>query len=392
MNEMSEQRDELYELLEVAKSDPPPMRRSVDDVVAMGRRRRVLRRARASAVVVAVAVAAAVTAPHVLTGHSGSGRSASSSSVASAATHDPGYPAALFDYGFRGYIAGQFQVEDPSLVTPGYQESFIRANGELETIGGPPGVPGTSIPGYSAVLTVYRPGAFVPKRFAGAQTVRIHGRTGYFTGYFAPDLFYRAESNAPSPRSAFAWQYADNAWAVISSLNTSYSRDDMVQIAESFSTSDPYPATVAFKPSWVPAGYVLVAAGLTDVYPFGGPEEVSSIRLAKVLPSFSGLTEPVDFESLTTQTITVTLYPKSWVDPTQRNPAPAVCNKVNPTFCYRMTPDGDYGLDAVRTGDVPDSTLARILDNLTFAPVGSPSAWFPATDAAQSPLTAADGR
>ena len=111
-----------------------------------------------------------------------------------------------------------------------------------------------------------------------------------------------------------------------------------------------------------------------------------------MLPSFSGLTEPVDFQSLTTPSITVTLYPKSWVDPTHRNPAPAVCNVVNPTFCYRMTPDGDYGLDAVRTGDVPDSELARILDDLTFAQVGSPSTWFPATGAAQSPLTAPSGR
>ena len=236
---MNEQQDELYELLEAAKSDPPPMRRSVDDVVAMGRRRRVLRRARASAVVVAVAVATAVTAPHVLTGHGSSSGSSASSSIASPAAHDPGYPAALFDYGFRGYTVGRFQVEAPSLVTPGYQESYIRENGELETIGGAPGEPATSVPGYSAVLTVYRPGAFTPTRFAGAQSVRIHGRTGYFTGYYAPDLFYRAEPTAPHPRSAFAWQYADNAWAVISSLNTSYSRDDMVEIAENFATSDP---------------------------------------------------------------------------------------------------------------------------------------------------------
>jgi hypothetical protein len=158
----------------------------------------------------------------------------------------------------------------------------------------------------------------------------------------------------------------------------------MVEIAENFTTSAAYPATVAFKESWVPAGYVLAAAGLTDVFPFGAPMEVSSIRLVKALPSFRGLTQPVDFANLAAPSITVALYPLAWVEPTQRNPAPALCDTVDPTFCYRLTPDGDYGLDAVRIGDVPGSDLTQILDTLTFARVTDPSTWFMATDAAQS--------
>jgi hypothetical protein len=380
---------DLYELLQAAKADAPPMRHTVDDIVADGRRRRGRRRVGwaggTSAVLVAV-VAASVAVPQLVSRptHGAAGPAAPASSTAASPTAAAfRYPDALFAYGFRGYTVGHFEVSTPILVTPGYQEAYVRKDGEVLNLygdnGTKKGIVVATAPGYSGMLTVYRPGVFQPTRFLKAEKIQVHGRPGYY----GADITYRDSSNEPHPRPALAWQYADNAWAVVSNLTpTVYSKADLIQVAEGLTGSVAYPATVAFKASWVPSGYVLTSAGGSDDYPNGGPEMVSSVRLVRTRPSYRDLTQTVDASQAGTPTIRIALYPKAWADATHLKPGvPAYCNPGNRDLCFRMTPDGNYLAEVFSSGGLSQTELRRILDNLTFAAVDNPSAWYPVTEA-----------
>jgi hypothetical protein len=379
---------DMYELLREAKAGAPPARYTVDEIVAGGRRRR--RRHRVAwtggaAAGVAVLVAAALAAPQVLVGRHGAGpapapaaasvRPAATPAAAAAAL---AYPAAPFAYAFHGYTAGEFEVSDPVLVTPGYQEAFVRRHGETEDLYGSAGEVVATAPAASTMLTVYRPGVFRPTRFLHAEPVRVHDRPGYF----GADITYRDE-RGPHPRPALAWQYADNAWAVLSNLTpTVYTKADLIKIAEGLPGSPAYPATVAFRASWTPPGYRVTSAGTTDDYPNGGPYLVSSIRLVTTRPAYQNLTQTIDASQTGTPTIRVALYPVAWTDSTHRHPgSPATCNPGNHSLCYRMTADGKYLAEVVGSGGQSQADLKRILDGLTFAQVGDGSTWFPLAEA-----------
>jgi hypothetical protein len=385
---------DVHELLQVAKADPPPMRRSVDDVLAAGRRRR--RRGRiawgsgTSAVLVAAA-AAAVAVPRVVADRreepppAAVAAPANVPSSSAGATVTPGPTAApspaksapWLAYGFRGYTAGQFVVSSPILVTPGYQEAFVRKGNELDHLYDASGAIVASTPATSAMLTIYRPGVFNPARFARGEPVKVRGRPGYF----GADVPYHA-SEGPRPRPALAWRYADDAWAVVSNLTpTVYSRSDLIRVAEGLAMDGEYPATVAFKASWLPPDYRLTSAGSTDDYPQGGSYMVSSVRLITALPSYRGLTEPVNAEKSGQSTVRIAIYPLSWTDASHRRPgtSTAYCNAGNASLCYRMTPDGKYLAEAVGSGGQKPVDLKKILDGLAFASIEDPSSWYPLT-------------
>jgi hypothetical protein len=369
-------KDPMHELLMAAKDDPPPLRHTVDDIVADGRRRVVRRRAAwaggASAVLVAV-LAAVVAAPQVLAG----GRPGSAGSP-SPSTSTVTYPDAPFAYAFHGYTVGHFEVSAPILVTPGYQEAYVRKDGEVLNMYGAHNEVVATAPGYSGALTVYRPGVFQPTRFQHATPVTIHGRPGYY----GADIPYR-DTGEPHPRPALAWQYADNAWAVLSNeTRTVYSRADLIAVADHFALGGAYPATVAFTASWLPPGYLLTSAGAWDDHPGGGPEMVSSVRLVTARPSYQSLTQTVDAAQAGVPTFRVALYPRAWANPGDVKPgSPAYCNPGNRDLCYRMTPDGAYLAEVVSSGALNQSDLRRILDGLTFATVTDRATWYPVTEA-----------
>src|SRR5262245_54062840 len=106
---------DLYELLQAAKADAPPMRRTVEDIIADGRRRQGRRRlawASGASAVLAAVVAASVAVPQLAASPRQQGAAGlapitaasvgpSAASVGPPAAAAPSYPDALFAYGFR---------------------------------------------------------------------------------------------------------------------------------------------------------------------------------------------------------------------------------------------------------------------------------------------------
>jgi hypothetical protein len=365
--------NDIQELLRAARTEAaaaaPPMRHTVDDVVAGGRRRgkrRLIGWATggvAAAAVLALAVsptAAPAPAPQP------------PEDVAAAPLS---YPTGEFEVGFAGYSVGPFEVSAPILVTPGYQESFVRRDHETENLYGEGNVVVASSPGFSALLTVYRPGVFQPSRFATGEQVDVHGRLGRYS----TDVTYQA-GDGPDPRAALAWQYADNAWAVVSVLTpTLYSRAELITIAGGLTGAPAARMAVAFKPTWTPPGYVLTSAGTTDDYPNGGPYMVSSLRLVRTRPAYHDLTQTVD-AAKNAPTVRIALYPKAFTDATHQHPGSAAyCNPGNADLCFRMTADGQYLAEVFSSGGLPQTDLRKILDGLQFAQIPDHSTWFPVT-------------
>jgi hypothetical protein len=402
-------KQDLYDMLQAAKADAPPLQHSVDDIVAGGRRlqgrRRTLMAGGASAAVV-LAVAGAVVVPQAIAGRTEA--PAQTAAVASTparpkpeATPRPkpgwvmpvptlgpptgqpfSYPQGLFEYGYQGYTVGNFEIFDPQVVTPGYQESTVRKKGEMEDLWGDGDSIVASGPASTARLTVYRPGVFQPSRFKGQKSVTVAGRPGYF----AKDLTYQPGANQPHPRPALAWQYADNAWATLHNQTPSvYSEKDLLTIAGGFGGSPARGATLAFRVSWVPAGYALTSTGTSDDYPNGALGMLSSTRFIKGSQSFDRLTHPISAEDSKASNIRVALWDTHWTDsrkaPSGQAADSAFCNPGNKSLCYRMIDDGKYMIEVYSTGDESSADLRKIADGLTLADVENPATWFPVTEA-----------
>jgi hypothetical protein len=372
--------DLLQRASATALATAPPMRRDVDDVVAAGRRRQArqrLLRTGGTAAATVVAVAATVALPRAFDGAAPPSVASSASAPASPAALV--YPPALFAYGLRGYTAGPFTVSAPVLVTPGYQELYVRRGDETLNLSDGSGRVVASAPSFSALVTVYRPGVFEPSRYAGGEPVRVNGRPGFFVS----GAKYHAGGDQPGS-TALAWQYADNAWAVASSVTlVQYTRAELTQIAAGLAGAPAGPATVALKLRWAPAGYVLTSVGATDDYPSGAPYMVSSLRLIRTRPAYTALTEPVDASATGSPTVRIALYPVEFTDDTHRRPGSAAyCNPGNADLCFRMTADGQYLAEVYSSGGLSQADLRRILDEAQFADPARPSTWFPVTQAA----------
>ncbi len=91
-----------------------------------------------------------------------------------------GLAAPPFSYTFHGYTAGELKVSEPMLVTPGYQEAWIRRPYELVELEDDNGEVIDSRPGYDALLTVYRPGVYDPERYLGQERITVRGRDGFW--------------------------------------------------------------------------------------------------------------------------------------------------------------------------------------------------------------------
>jgi hypothetical protein len=383
----------MHDLLQQARADAlseaPPMRRDVEQVVAAGRSRvargRLLRLGAGAGT--AAAVAAAIALPHAFAGPSAPHAVAASAPVpaspaaGTAVAAGPAvYPRSEFQYGFKGYRAGVFTVSAPVLVTPGYQESYVRRGAETFDLydGDRPDRIAASAPGSSARLTVFRPGAFQPTRFAGGEAVRVGDRPGLY----APGVHYEPGDDSPS-RGALAWQYADNAWATVASVTADgYSKAEFLQIAAGLTAAPATAATVPLKLGWVPAGYRLTSVGATDDFPSGAVYMVSSLRLIVTRPAYTGLTATVDAAATGSPTVRVSVYPVEFTDASHRQPGRAAyCNPGNPHLCYRMTADGRYLVEADSDDALTSKDLLGLLDGAALADPARPSTWFPVHEA-----------
>ncbi|GAB7036481.1 MULTISPECIES: hypothetical protein [Catenuloplanes] len=292
-----------------------------------------------------------------------------------------GLAAPPFSYTFHGYTAGELKVSEPMLVTPGYQEAWIRRPYELVELEDDNGEVIDSRPGYDALLTVYRPGVYDPERYLGQERITVRGRDGFW----AENVPYQREFVDEQPRPGVAWQYADDAWAVISMIAAEpYPRADLLAVAEGLTMTAPYPATTPIDLVTVPEGYTLTSGGTVDDWPLSVSEQLGSIRLTADRPEYRGLTMPVDVLESGVPTIAVRLVDARWTSHTGVTTpgAPATC--VDDNTCVRLTADGRWLVEghAPPAAEVDPELLERVVGDAVLADVPNRGSWFPLVEAA----------
>jgi len=352
---------ELSDMLEAGKENAPPPRYSVDDAVAAGRkrqrRRTVLTGAGSAAVVVAVATAIAV--PQIVTdkGPATQGNAAPAAASKAAAPAPFAYPADNFTGNITGFKSGDLTVTDTVHVTPGYQVAVV----------------------------VYRKGVYDPKKIKTAEQVTVDGHAGYFQkslpGKAPEGLKGKIPASAFDTPASLAWQYDDNAWAVVSvAARVKATQQEVAAIAAKVTAGAAKPVTVDFKLSYVPKGYELAAAGPSSV--LNSPLEGESyVRLLKGDFPYRGLTAPAQDPFVVNDkqlpVVQLTLYPK-WNGKYRSATTPSC---PEPGLCYRTTDNGKYELELSGGGFLSDPEMIKMLNSVTFADPSDPGTWFKATDA-----------
>jgi hypothetical protein len=298
---------DLHDVLDSAKADAPPPRRSVEDIVTAGqslqRRRRYTWMTGGVAAVAALAVATAVSLPHLAGADTGSDATAGT-------TADAGplkFPTlnAPFMYSIKGYSIGALHVSDPVFATASYQEAIVTIDGVAKTkVVNSAGTWERSYDRSVATLTVYRPGVFKTDKFKAGASVQVRGLPGLLTEF---DAQVSDEAGAPAagangkptPTSmhtvkvpALAWQYADDAWATLvtnPSFKTTAPAKDLQSLASGLTPAEPTSVKVPYRFGNVPAGYHLVGIGTFE--PTSGGMNVSAAYFSKSDVPVTGLTD-----------------------------------------------------------------------------------------------------
>jgi len=376
---------ELSEMLTEAKADAPPARYTIDDAVNAGRRLQNRRRAAWSGAAVAaavVAVATVVGVPRLLTGPPAAPPAPAAASQG--ATTPVRYPAKPWEYAFKGYQVGEFKVSDPFLVTPDFQQASVRIGDDVdEYLSGPGGDVRLTEPAENLLLTVYRPGRYDPKQFAGGEQVSVGGKPGLFKEH----VFIDGDTSMIDKHRGIAWQYSNDAWAVLNTFKSDDAgkagRDELVKVAAGLSGVPAYPAEVAIKVGEIPDGYQLAQGGRAPGYPNGSANEAyrTSLLFVKDKPKTSAkLTDAVPDDENVGREIRINVASTAY---SQKNRPPAgaeeapYCNPGNDSLCYLMAPGGKYQVEIIGSGDTSPDELTAILASIRFADIDKPSTWFP---------------
>ncbi|MEE3922731.1 hypothetical protein V2I01_43250 [Micromonospora sp. BRA006-A] len=116
-------------------------------------------------------------------------------------------------------------------------------------------------PTLASYLTVYRPGAFDPAAIKDGQNVTVAGRKAVR----ATLPFGLDPRNPLDPgNKLFAWEYADNAWAAVTSISgdaATPSFDDLGGLVTGLKPARSRPAPLPFTVGYVPRGYVPLQIG-----------------------------------------------------------------------------------------------------------------------------------
>lgn len=215
---------QLSDLLWEAKSDAPPMRYDVDDMVAAGRRRKT-RRTATWAVAVAVVVATAGVALVVPRGPA----AVPTPPVASPTSVAPSASGPFYDYAFRGFTVPGYRVTLGRLgLDYSLAYAFKAGSSGLETEA-------------QAHIQAYRPGV-EPRLEEGPITEAdpINGHRAFWVN------------------KVLYWEYADDALAEAAGK---VSRSELRTLATAFVPGGGPPSRVAMKVGYLPAGYRLVTVG-----------------------------------------------------------------------------------------------------------------------------------
>ncbi|MDG4803263.1 hypothetical protein [Micromonospora sp. WMMD980] len=409
---------QLRELVDAVTGDEPPLTRTADDIVAAGRRAERRRRAGFASAGAAGLVAVAVTGAFVLPALGGgrntpaapapAGAAASRPAVATWATGGP------FTFTFQGYDAGTLHVQDPIVTSVGYQIASVYSDRhtsndkpltaeEAEAQGGTLERTKASAggkPSLWAYLTVYRPGVFDPAGIKDGRRVTVAGHKAVQARL---PVGLDPRNPVDEGNKLFAWEYADNAWAAVTSFSSDAATPtfaDLGGLVDGLKPSRPTPAKVPFTVGYVPAGYVPLQTG-THAMP--GLSGIATARAGDyggatytrpAVPS-TGLTAPYDaVEGTIADGFHIFVTPS-----TSSNQAP----EPGTTRCYdgsdRRVPDGGPAVggfcnvwnadgtvalqvSASGLGDkLPRAELEKVARGITVADVEDESTWTPAATA-----------
>ncbi|WP_305785539.1 hypothetical protein [Symbioplanes lichenis] len=307
----------IEDVLEAVQHGAPAPRTSTDDIIAGAHRIR--RRRRTAAVAGAGGAAAVVVA--LVTGLTGTLRSAPPAPPVPAASPSPVVARPVFTQpdGFASTLAsfraGKYRVGPVNQVTSGYQVLPVYRDGYVI------GVDDKEYPLADATITVYRPGVFDPATFGAkgefntaygpAAKVDVGGTTALVREltYLLPEqqamkkwLSTRKDGDTSSARdlpqvkytrTAVAWEYADDAWATFlpGQGRDPFTRKDTLAIVAGVRPAAERPLRMPYTFGWLPGGWQAVsvtqnAEDMSDV--------VSEVVLHDGPPSRAEQAGPVD--------------------------------------------------------------------------------------------------
>jgi hypothetical protein len=392
---------QLRELVDTVTAGEPPLAHSADDIVAAGRRAERRRRAglasAGAAGLVVVAVAGAFGLP-LLTGPNATGPDPGRAAAA-AAVPEP----AAFDFTFKGYDVGTFHVKDPVVVSAAYQLSSIYLDGRFtndESVGDiseAESAANRSRPRLNAFLTVYRPGAFDPKGIENGTELTVAGRRAVQ----ATTQVFGEPPAVPGGDKLLAWEYADNAWATVTSQSNDADEPsfaDLATLVPGLKQSPARPATLPFTVGHVPDGYQAVQVGSHASTGLGGiylarDGVYGGVEYTREAPPATGLTEPWEQSGQPPRigTFTITVLPG------EKANAPVEAGK---TACFTwhacsvMSADGKVVIEVSAGGagtpsrrstpgrtDLSDAELTKIAKSVKLANLEKDSTWTPASQA-----------
>ncbi|GIJ50326.1 hypothetical protein Val02_72120 [Virgisporangium aliadipatigenens] len=354
----------VSDVVEAATSEAPPLRRSVEDIVAAAQRHQRNRRIRWSAGVMSVVTLLGLigvagspgwklwpaTGPNVIASRQAEvAEPVPSASSEREKHHD-------FVFTFEGYPAGRLTVRNPTVVTPLYQTAKV-----IKTFGyGGPVV--------NAYLTAYRPGVYDIDAVDGAE-MTVSG------------------SRAKRTERTLAWEYVANAWAVIEVRKGSPetpTTEDLTAVAEGFRLGAASPARVPFTMSYLPDGFTplmvfsqpLAATPGVSSTTIEYQGEYGGITFGRSMPT-GRLIEPWGQSGgnpLSHQAIGLAVLPAP-NPPTHTNGTSPTCSEDGLT-CSILTPDGKATIEVSTDLTAYRSALTKILEGLRLGTVTDTYTWF----------------
>ncbi|MEV7349718.1 hypothetical protein AB0N48_12385 [Micromonospora chalcea] len=408
----------LHDLVDAVTGDEPPMSRTVDDIITAGRRAQRRRRAGFASAGAAGLVVAVVAGAFVVPALGAQQSSPAAPFVAGAAASEPAgaeWPdPASFTFTFTGYDAGTLHVQDPIVASTAYQIAPVYSDGhtsndkpmtaqEVEEQGDAfernRKKAAAGKPSLWAYLTVYRPGAFDPAGIKDGANVTVAGRRAV-----QATLPVGLDPQRPvdGGNKLFAWEYADNAWAAV----TSYSGDkatpsfeELGGLVEGLKPSRPTPALVPFTVGYLPDGYVPLqigthaTAGLGGIAATRGGDYGGATYTRSAAPT-TGLTAPYEAsEGGIKDGFHISVIPSSSANQT---PEPGVtkCYDVPDRpgwdgpqvdiWCQFRSADGAVVVEVSPDSagnTLPRVELEKIAKGITVADVEDESTWTPAATA-----------
>lgn len=361
----------MHEVVNMATDDGPPLRVSVEDIVASGRR--VQRRRRtglaaglAMAAVAGVAVVVAVTTTAMVPARHRTGKAAATTS--SAVTKAVAGPllAAPLQFTFSGYSVGPVHVQNPIVAANAYQIAAVTVDGTTD--GRHPGKvrdPNHAKPRLDASLTLYRPGAYAVQRLTGATSTTVAGHRALKAEHH--------EDFGPWLRT-LAWEYAPNAWAVLDSNADRADLPTMRQLeatAAALTGTAARPVRVPFRLGYVPAGYDVFAVGdhmTGSLDAVGGPSttQYSGLFFARSGLPTTGLRGPYD--NMMRGAFEIMIQANS-----PDAPAAPGCDAG---LCTRLADGGKVTVEvASNPGSLSNAETMKVLDGIRLTDVHDTGTW-----------------